>query len=213
MIEKLKKKIVYLAHPYSNDPERSHSFATIWKLQLMKMGFNIFSPITHTHNVAKYCLALGKKEPNWIKEDLAMIKGLMKNDANVWHCPENDCDCPLDDEFYCPVCEISHAWNKNEMKEEYPDAFRKYDSGIFMVLSNTAYGTNEKFRGEVILSSLYDTWQGCFSEKGTIDKFSQEYWENAWKSQGCRQEYEFAKKNYIQIFELEAFLKGRLKEL
>ena len=34
-----------------------------------------------------------------------------------------------------------------------------------------------------------------------------------WHSQGCRQEYEKAKAEHIQIFELQAMLNGELKEL
>ena len=38
-------------------------------------------------------------------------------------------------------------------------------------------------------------------------------WKDSWHSQGCRQEYEFAKTHGIPVYELEAFLKGEVVEL
>ena len=55
-------KRVYLAIPYSYNPEQSHRIANLVSADLMKQGHVVFSPISHSHHIADHL-------PNWIKTD------------------------------------------------------------------------------------------------------------------------------------------------
>ena len=50
---KLSKPIYYLAHPYKEDPNKSFRKAQLWFFMLRQKGYNVFSPILHSHNYAK----------------------------------------------------------------------------------------------------------------------------------------------------------------
>jgi hypothetical protein len=180
--EDLKKKMIYIGHPWTYNPYKSFQNAVKWTRQLRQFGFFVFSPILHTHPYWKEtknwvcgfgglpencpkdsgecettnCKYFGYKE-DWLDWDLRIIKGFMKNDGGMYY--------PL-------------------FQGEQMGRF-KFDSGIFIVLSKTAF------------THVYaDNIQG-----------------RDWHSKGCKTEYEFAKENFIQIFELESFLEGKLKEL
>lgn len=91
-----KEKLIYLAHPYTNDPIKWNGFAENYTLFLLKQGFHIFSPILHTHNfdvdMAEKHRNVGMKwnPPEYVRWDLSILnamKGnviiLMSNEAYV----------------------------------------------------------------------------------------------------------------------------------
>ena len=47
-------KKIYLAIPYSGMTESSYKQATKATAELLKMEYNVFSPITHSHPLTKY---------------------------------------------------------------------------------------------------------------------------------------------------------------
>ena len=47
-------KKVYLAIPYSGMEESSFKQATLAAVKILKMGYNVFSPITHSHPLTEY---------------------------------------------------------------------------------------------------------------------------------------------------------------
>ena len=54
-------KKIYLAIPYSGAEEESYELANKITVLLMNNGFNVFSPITHSHPLSK----VGKLPGNW----------------------------------------------------------------------------------------------------------------------------------------------------
>lgn len=42
-------KLYYFAHPYSGNPEENFRLANERTLKLLNAGYNVFSPITHSH--------------------------------------------------------------------------------------------------------------------------------------------------------------------
>ena len=69
------KPLVYLASPYTDDdPEvMEHRFNAVTKYAatLMRRGIFVFSPISHTHPIAKYGLPLGWEY--WKELDTTML--------------------------------------------------------------------------------------------------------------------------------------------
>lgn len=238
-LEKLRKRIVYIAHPWTFNPDKSFLNAVDWIWKLREMGFYPFSPISHTH-------------PYWKKQKVYTVYSL--------GCENDDCDAfmttelydkyPIPDKVKCACCEKELVADANHLegekikqyleKEDWLDWDLKiikgfmnddggvrgslffnspieiiYDTGIFVLMSRTAFHKSViQKNGKLITIGL--EWEQYIKDPenyGFGDNDFQGGWNDLWESQGCRQEYEFAKKNYIQIFELEAFLKGRLKEL
>jgi len=64
-------KKVYLAIPYSGMRESSYEQANMFTVDVMRMGYNPFSPITHSHPLTEYNIP-GEWE-FWEKIDLDWI--------------------------------------------------------------------------------------------------------------------------------------------
>lgn len=69
------QRIVYLAIPYSWNPEFSYKAANIIASRLMAEGCVVFSPISHSHAIANYLPEeLRTDSMWWMKQDLAMMQ-------------------------------------------------------------------------------------------------------------------------------------------
>jgi nucleoside 2-deoxyribosyltransferase len=67
-------KKIYLAIPYSFDPEKSFRIANEVTADLMSQGNIVFSPISHSHPVAEYLPpSLRTDSMWWMKQDLPMV--------------------------------------------------------------------------------------------------------------------------------------------
>lgn len=64
---------IYLAIPYSGKEEESFQLANIMAGKLMQKGHTVFSPISHTHPIAKCCKLPGDWE-FWEKQDFPFIE-------------------------------------------------------------------------------------------------------------------------------------------
>lgn len=60
---------IYLAYPYTPNPQEGFDITTAMTIALIKQGFEIFSPITYTH-----LLAEAKPEGGWYTFDLPYLK-------------------------------------------------------------------------------------------------------------------------------------------
>lgn len=71
----MKPTKIYLAIPYSFNPELSYKIANEVTAGLMEQGFVVFSPISHSHPVADY-LAPNKRIDHefWMKQDLPLLE-------------------------------------------------------------------------------------------------------------------------------------------
>jgi hypothetical protein len=50
----MKNKIIYLAIPYTFNPEKSFEIVNKIAAEMMGQGLVIFSPVSHSHNIAKH---------------------------------------------------------------------------------------------------------------------------------------------------------------
>jgi len=105
--------IYYLAHPWKNNPSLSFTNAVAWTQQLRSMGKVIFSPILHTH---PYWLSLKNLSSKGDAEYLAHEEWL------DWDLALMEGFLNHDDDYYINTGEII-----------------KYDSGLTVLLSRTAY--------------------------------------------------------------------------
>jgi len=65
---------VYLAIPYSYDPDESFRIANFAAAYQMKMGNIVFSPISHSHHIADHLDSdLRLDHEFWMEQDLPMI--------------------------------------------------------------------------------------------------------------------------------------------
>lgn len=64
---------IYLAIPYSGMQESSYEQATIATAILLKKGFNVYSPITHSHPLTKQGIDLPHSWDFWEKIDKQFI--------------------------------------------------------------------------------------------------------------------------------------------
>jgi len=188
--------IYYLAHPYSkfSDKEQPWEYAVAWVAQLRKMGLYVFSPILHTHCYSNH--AKGIEDEKWLPWDLALIAvaGFMKGDGGIiWKCNAPDCKSHVGKFHHCTL--RGHSTHKHI----------KYDSGITVLLSKNAFKT--PFFKQITKELLVELY-----EPDPTEQFI-EILDELWTSQGCRQEYEFAKKHHIRVLELESLLQGTEREL
>lgn len=66
---------IYLAIPYTFNPELSHQIANKVTAQLMKEGHVVFSPISHSHHVADYLPELIRTDSDWwMTQDLPFVE-------------------------------------------------------------------------------------------------------------------------------------------
>lgn len=70
-----KEEIIYLAIPYTWNPEESFKIANIVAAKLMLEGYIVFSPISHSHPISG-CLEskLQTDFDFWIKQDLPILR-------------------------------------------------------------------------------------------------------------------------------------------
>lgn len=74
-------KKIYLAIPYSCNPEVSHRIANEVAAHLMQEGFLVFSPISHSHIIADFLPPPVKLDPDWwMQHDLPMLEAM----EEVW---------------------------------------------------------------------------------------------------------------------------------
>jgi hypothetical protein len=66
-------KKIYLAIPYSGIQEESFKIANEVSAQLMKEGYIVFSPISHSHSISQQC-SLPTNWEFWIEQDEAFIQ-------------------------------------------------------------------------------------------------------------------------------------------
>ena len=201
--------IYYLAHPYSNDPLKSFKNAQRWTYILRRVGFYPFSPILHTHpyydtmtdNFGFNGVPVGTVEEftnymnteNFVDWDLKIIEGFMNHDGYIGAT------------LSCKICNKTYKLDDNS--QAIPDCDCKigghivdkiyYDSGIILLLSNTAYFVDSKDMDDIYKRDLHPS---------VLQK-------TVWKSDGCRLEYNFAKSHHIRVLELESFLEGKEVDL
>ena len=197
--------IYYLAHPYSDNPKLSQGFAENYTMELIQKGFTVFSPILHTHH---FEMSMRRKHdnvkskwdaPDYVAWDLKIIEGFMNHDGGkyitsqcIYFHEYHDNKCPGKGKTCC--CCDKGEFIKIEKE--------KFDSGVIILLSNTAFSDED-----CTLQEMLDAFkEQCFD--GTSPE-----WKDFWNSQGCCQEYEFAKSHHIRILELESFLEGKEVEL
>ncbi len=66
---------IYLAIPYSYNPEQSFKIANRVTARLMNEGHVVFSPITQGHTIAQYLPYAIKKDSDWwMKQDLPHLE-------------------------------------------------------------------------------------------------------------------------------------------
>jgi hypothetical protein len=66
-------KKIYLAVPYSVDPNHGYLLANNKAAELMLQGNVVFSPISHSHPIARQC-KLPLDHDFWIQQDLPFIE-------------------------------------------------------------------------------------------------------------------------------------------
>lgn len=71
-------KKIYIACPYSSELEsvRELRFQLVCKktAELMEQGYNVFSPISHSHPVSKYTKTDACDSEFWIYQDLPLLE-------------------------------------------------------------------------------------------------------------------------------------------
>jgi nucleoside 2-deoxyribosyltransferase len=70
-----KEELVYLAIPYTWNPNRSFKIANEVSSLLMQSGHVVFSPISHSHPIADYMDEdLRLSQEFWMKQDLTILE-------------------------------------------------------------------------------------------------------------------------------------------
>ena len=65
---------VYLAIPYSFNPDLSHKIANKVAAKFMELGYVVFSPISHSHFIADHLPPHLKTDSDWwMKQDLPLV--------------------------------------------------------------------------------------------------------------------------------------------
>lgn len=71
----MKHKIIYLAVPYTWNPDKAFEIANKMAAKLMKEGHIVFSPISHSHPVADYLdSSLRTSQKFWMYQDLPILE-------------------------------------------------------------------------------------------------------------------------------------------
>ena len=135
--------ILYLAQAYSKYPEKQYVYehqafrnACEWMKKLYDLGFEVFSPILHTHAFHMY---LGKPHIDYVAHDLAMIAGWCRHDTKYECHPEN-----LHKGSTCPCG--WHGGHKPEI-EDRMGCNRNYDSGIVLVFAEDTLSLRQLNKG------------------------------------------------------------------
>lgn len=67
--------MIYLAIPYSFNPEKSFKKANKLTAYLISKGYTVFSPISHSHPISNYMNKdLQKDSEFWLKQDIEFLK-------------------------------------------------------------------------------------------------------------------------------------------
>lgn len=73
------KDIIYLAIPYTWNPEKSFEIANKIAAKLMTDGYVVFSPISHSHPIAEQMVPSSKTDYDlWMKQDLPILSKCSK---------------------------------------------------------------------------------------------------------------------------------------
>jgi hypothetical protein len=71
----MNKELIYLAIPYTWNPEKSFEIATKVAAQLMEEGKVVFSPVTHSHPISQYIDDNFRLDHDfWMSMDLPILK-------------------------------------------------------------------------------------------------------------------------------------------
>lgn len=66
---------IYLAIPYTFNPDLSHQIANKVAADLMQEGHVVFSPISHSHHVSDYLPKLVRTDSDWwMSQDLPFVE-------------------------------------------------------------------------------------------------------------------------------------------
>lgn len=66
---------IYLAIPYTFNPELSHKIANKVAADLMEQGHVVFSPISHSHCIADHLPAIVRTDADWwMTQDLPFVE-------------------------------------------------------------------------------------------------------------------------------------------
>lgn len=69
-----KRELIYLAIPYSWNPEKSYKIANEITAELLEQGFDVFSPVTHFHPIAILMKEEKKQDHDfWMEKDLFFL--------------------------------------------------------------------------------------------------------------------------------------------
>lgn len=69
------KEILYLGIPYTWNPDKSFRIANEVAAELIKQGFVVFSPISHSHTIADYMdESLRTSQEVWMAQDIPFTK-------------------------------------------------------------------------------------------------------------------------------------------
>jgi nucleoside 2-deoxyribosyltransferase len=69
-----KRELIYLAIPYSWNPEKSYQIANEITAELLEQGFDVFSPVTHFHPIALLMKEEKKQDHDfWMEKDLFFL--------------------------------------------------------------------------------------------------------------------------------------------
>jgi hypothetical protein len=178
-------------------------------LKLHQMGIdNVFSPQIYTIQLAKAAYdKIGNDREYWLKLDLGFIADFMKGDAHMAYveCCKN-CDTPHKlDGYYqsVPNCECkTTSWIVQR---------QIYDSGITILMSKIAYEDQYLcLHCNIPLTDIKKEEGYCVActSNELLNIPHRE-----WRSKGCEIEYNYAKKNHIQVLDLDSFLERREVEV
>ena len=66
---------IYLAIPYTFNPELSHKIANKVTAELMNKGHVVFSPISHSHHIADHLPDIVRTDSDWwMSQDLPFVE-------------------------------------------------------------------------------------------------------------------------------------------
>ena len=102
---------IYLAIPYSWNPERSFAIANKVAAKLMSKGHIVFSPISHSHHIADHLPANLKTDADWwMKQDLPLVYWC--DEVHVVCIGENGCNLIEDSKGVQAEIEFAKDHNK-----------------------------------------------------------------------------------------------------
>jgi hypothetical protein len=74
MSKEKQNRLTYLAIPYTWNPDKSFEIVNRVAAEMMTMGFNIFSPISHSHPIAKHLSPEQLTDHDfWMNQDLPIL--------------------------------------------------------------------------------------------------------------------------------------------